>query len=273
MSTIDLSVLIVTYNSEKVVRACLESVFNSIQGITVEVILVDNNSQDRTAELVEREFSWVTLMRSPRNLGFAAGNEVGFRAARGKVICLVNPDTVITDRNTFTAALAILGERPDVGIATCRLCNPDGSVQDSVRNFPHPINFVVRGLRLENLFPRMKQKYILQSLPSDRITEIDWCIGAFLLLKREMIEQIGFLDTRYFMYYEDADICARAWKFGWKVVYVPGITVTHVYKRQSAGRLNSPLTLIHLKSFIRFYLRHGRLASSRRRSEIVRMPA
>jgi N-acetylglucosaminyl-diphospho-decaprenol L-rhamnosyltransferase len=253
--SIDFSVLVVTYNSRNEIGSCLDSI-NSVSKGNVEIIVVDNCSNDGTADFVSANYPIVSLIRNGSNIGYAAANNVAFSVASGSVICLVNPDIIVQDNNTFNWAREFFDSNPKAGILAYRMVGYDGTPQDSIRSFPRLLYLLVRGLKLERVFKIVRNRYIINTTQIESVAAIDWAIGAFLMLRREMIESIGFLDSGFFMYYEDADICRRASLSGWQVIYSPLVTVVHGYKRESARNVLSRLTWIHLKSILRYFIKH-----------------
>jgi len=234
-----LSVIIVNYNVREFLQHALISVQKAMKGIRGEIIVVDNASDDGSVEMVKRKFPSVRLITSKINLGFAKANNLAIREAVGRHLLLLNPDTVVQE-DTFSAMLKFFDDNPDVGLAGCKILNPDGSFQRSCRrSFPTPWVAFTKISGLSNLFPqsRLFGKYNLTYLSEDETYEIDAVSGSFMMLRREVVEDVGGLDEEYFMYGEDLDWCYRIQKAGWKIYYVPATKIIH-YKGESTRRSN-----------------------------------
>jgi GT2 family glycosyltransferase len=253
---LDLSIIIVTFNSASCISACLSSVKLYVTSLNYEVIVVDNNSSDDTANLVSA-FTEVRLVRNQTNEGFAAANNFGLKIAKGKDVLILNPDMVLSANTQLHRATCFLEKNPNVGLVSTRLFYEDGTIQESARRFPSPSIFLIRGLKMEKFFCRFsfyRSKFF--NAPSEQEPiEVDWVIGAFMLTKKETMERIGGFDRKYFMYYEDADLCLKLRRQGFKILYLPHLSAIHSYKRESAKPLFSKLKWIHFKSFLRFSFR------------------
>ncbi len=225
----DISVVIVSYNGREHLRRCLDSLLAHPPAVEREVIVVDNDSDDGSADMVASDFPSVGLLRMSRNLGFAAGANRGIEGATGEAIVLLNPDSEI-GADPFAPLLAYLHEHEDVGIVAPRLLNSDGSLQLSCRGFPtFSAALFNRYSLLTRLFPRNRYsaRYLLTDWRHDSISKVDWVSGACLMIRRSLLERIGLLDEGYFMYIEDVDLCQRVHRAGMRVVYFPETSVVH----------------------------------------------
>ncbi len=257
---LDLSVIIVPHNNRQLLQVTLDAVLASRTKYSFEVIVRDNGSGDGSAEMVESAYTKARLLRG-ENTGFSHGNNVAIKASRGRYVLLLNPDTKVSP-GTFEVMLNLMERRPDIGIATCKLVLGNGQIDPACRrSFPTPWVAISRLSGLSLLFPksRLFNKYNLQYLPEDEEYEIDSCSGAFLLIRRETIAQIGLLDEEFFMYNEDVDWCYRAKLAGWKVYYYPETATVH-YKRQAARwsakaqwEFHRSMTLLYRKHFAQKY--------------------
>lgn len=242
---LDLGIVIVSYNVRDLLRDCLESVFDSRGDLTFRVCVVDNDSQDGSADMVAAGFPQVHLIRA-ENRGYAAGNNLGLRAlgyrdgggaepTAPRFALLLNPDTVLPP-SALADMLAFLAARPSAGVAGPRLVRADGSLDRACRrSFPTPEVAFYRFSGLSRLFPHSRRfgRYNLTYLPPYVTTEVDSVVGAFMLIRREVLDGIGLLDEQFFMYAEDLDFCYRAKQEGWQVWYNADVTVLH-YKGQSS---------------------------------------
>jgi GT2 family glycosyltransferase len=253
---LDLSIIVVTYNSGSCISKCLASIWTYANGISYEVIVVDNNSIDGTPQLVS-EFSEVKLIRNDVNEGFAAANNRALKTAVGKNVLILNPDMVLSEKTKLVQAMNYLQISPKVGLVSLKLLYENGKVQESARKFPSAFTFLIRGLKLGKFFYRFsfyRSKFFDAGAEQGPV-EVDWVIGAFMLTSKEKMEKVGGFDNKYFMYYEDADLCLRYRKRGYKIVYLPYLSAIHSYQRESAKPVFSKLKWIHFKSFLRFFFR------------------
>jgi GT2 family glycosyltransferase len=210
-------------------RDCLQTLDRETSRVTYETIVVDNASADGSADMVEKEFPQVKLVRSAVNLGFAAANNLGFALARGRYVSQLNSDAFVHS-GALDLAVKHMDAGRQVGLGGGRLVGRDGSWQPSVRKFPSPLNEALNltGLaakyKRSRLFGRADKTWAdpLKSGPAD------WVPGAFTLIRREVLEQIGHLDERFFLYFDDVDLCRRVKALGYSVWYFPDVVVTHV---------------------------------------------
>lgn len=252
----DLSVIIVSFNTRDKLRSCLAAVFASQTKFSFEVFVVDNASQDGSAGMVEEAFPNVKLLQNQENRGFGAANNQAIRLATGRLILLLNSDVNVAE-DTFDKMVAYMDNDNTVGIAGCKVVKPDGTLDLACRrSFPNLANSLARITGLSFLFPRSRlASYNLTFLPEDEIAEVDSVMGAFLLIRREVIGKIGLLDEEYFMYGEDLDWCYRAKRAGFRVMYVPITTVLH--DKGSSSRKAPRKTLYEFHRAMRiFYRKH-----------------
>jgi len=253
MPDFDLSITICSWNTKGDTRACLESLDTARHEISCEVIVLDNNSEDGSPDMVAAEFPWVRLIRMRSNLGFTGGQNHMLQERTGKHAFLLNSDTVVPP-GSLRAMLAFLESRPDVGVVGPKVLNPDGSLQYSARRFPTPGAALFRNTPLGKLFPNNKftRDYLMQDWGHDAVTEVDWVSGCALLARDSLLEKIGFLDPEYFMFSEDVDFCFRTWQANYKVVFFPGATITHAIGRSTDKAPNRMIGRFH-RSMFRFY--------------------
>jgi GT2 family glycosyltransferase len=257
---LDISIVIVSYNGREHLRRCLESLATRPSAAEREVIVVDNDSADGSADMVASDFPSVRLLRTRRNLGFAAGANRGIKEATGEAIVLLNPDSEI-EADPFAPMLAYLREHDDIGIVAPRLLNPDGSLQLSCRRFPtFSVALFNRYSLLTRLFPRNRcsARYLLSDWRHDSVSDVDWVSGACLMVRRPLLERFGLLDEGYFMYIEDVDLCQRVHRAGLKVVYYPAVSVVHHIGR-SSRTLPSRSIMARHRSMWHYYKKYLRL--------------
>lgn len=236
----NLSIIIVSFNTKDLVLGCLKSIYVGYAGDFAkkqfEVIVIDNASKDGTVTQVKKEFPQVKLLITQENLGFAKANNKGVEIAKGDTILFLNPDTKVPE-NTLTLVLKYLNDNSQVGIATCKVVMANGELDDAChRGFPTPWRALTYFTGLAKLFPNslLFNGYHLGYQNMDEIHEIDSCVGAFLMIKREVGEKLGWFDEDYFWYGDDLDLCYRAKQIGFKVMFVPTVSMVH-FKGAASG--------------------------------------
>jgi len=254
----DLSIIIVNYNTSALLRDCLLSVFESEVQFSYEVIVVDNCSSDDSVAMLRREFAQVQLIASEINGGYAYGNNLGIRQAAGRHILLLNADTLLPP-TALQGMMDFMMAHPDAGVAGPKLVLADGSLDLACRrSFPTLDVAFYRLVGLSKRYPKSPKynRYNLGYLDPDEVAEVDSVVGAFMWIRREALDQAGLLDERYFMYAEDIDLCYRIKvDHGWKVFYNPQVVVTH-YKSQSTRRRWVPMTIEFYRAMWRFHAKH-----------------
>jgi len=257
-----LSIVIVSYNTEKLLKSCLESVYAGSNGTPLDIWVVDNNSRDHSVATVKSLFPRVKVIENPSNVGFSRANNMVVSQSRSDYILLLNPDTVIIG-DAIERVVKFMRGHPEVGIAGCKVLNRDGTLQLACRrSIPTPQVAFYRLTGLSKLFPRSRlvAKYNMTYENPDQTHEVDAVSGAFLMIRRKVVEQIGLLDERFFMYGEELDWCLRAKRAGWAVVYYPGAEIVH-YKgestkynsRKAAVEFYRAMYLFHKKHFAADY--------------------
>lgn len=254
----DLSVIIVSYNTKEKLRMTLASVFASRSTRSFKVWVVDNASNDGSLQMVRQEFGQVHFIQNADNVGYARANNAAIRQATGEYILLLNSDVEV-EPETFDKMISFMDNNPTVGISGCRVVKSDGSLDLACRrSFPNPVNAFFRFSGLSFVFPKSKfASYNLTYLPEDQIAEVDSVMGAFLLIRRQVIGTIGLLDEDFFMYGEDLDWCYRAKAAGFKVMYVPLTTVVH-HKGSSSRKTPARALYEFHRAMQLFYDKHYR---------------
>jgi GT2 family glycosyltransferase len=231
---IELSIVIVSWNVRSLLQRALRSIKQTWSPDSeLEIIVVDNGSSDGTVEMITTDFPDVRLIANKHNAGFTGGNNQGIRASRGRYILLLNPDTEVKDR-ALQAMTTYIESHPHTGLVGPQLRNPDGTIQSSRRQFPTiPILFL-ESTRLQFLAPQLiLTQYYLQDR-SDAITQsVDWVTGAAMMVRRDVIEDVGYLDESFFMYSEELDWCRRIKSAGWDIVYYPAAEIIHYEGKSS----------------------------------------
>ncbi len=252
-----LSVIIVNYNVKYFLEQCLYSVFKALTGIDSEVIVVDNNSVDGSEAMIRSRFPNVKLIVNPQNLGFAKANNQALQIAQGEYILLLNPDTVI-EESTFAQCIAFMDAHSEAGALGTKMIDGKGHfLPESKRGLPTPEVAFYKIFGLTRLFPRSKRfgKYYLGYTNYDDIQEVEILTGAFMFIRRNVFDKIGFLDEQYFMYGEDIDFSYRLIKAGYKNVYFPKTTIIH-YKGESTKKGSLNYVLMFYKAMQIFAEKH-----------------
>ena len=237
VSVLELDVVIVSYRCREHLRNCLKSLrLHPPRLAQMHVHVVDNSSADGTTEMVRDEFGEVELHALKANVGFSVGCNVAMRSSVADYLLLLNPDTEVTE-GAIDHLIRRLRSRPDVGLIGPRLVLPDGTFDHaSKRSFPTPLAAMAHFLRVgrSRFAPRSLGQYRAPTLPEDEVGEVDALNGAFMLARREALDEVGPLDEGYWLYMEDLDWCYRFMQSGWKVLYDGTVTVVHV-KHGSTG--------------------------------------
>jgi GT2 family glycosyltransferase len=255
--SVTLSICILTLNARDFLRACL----HSIQEHTIldhEIIVVDNGSSDGTSDMLQTEFPTVRLIQNQENLGYTYPNNQAMQLAKGRFIALLNPDTLVHS-GAFEQLCAFLESHPDVGIVGPKVLNPDGTLQAPCRrgdSRPWAVISYFTGLAKRFPDKAFFNGYLLTHLPEDQIHPVDGVSGSCMFIRREVVDQIGYLDERFFAYQEDADYCLRARQAGWQVYYNPEAQITH-FGGQGGSRVQ-PYRSIWAwhKSYFLYYRKH-----------------
>jgi len=253
----ELSIVIVNYRVKDLLRKCLNSISRSKDNFNGEIIVIDNDSQDGSVEFLKRDFPEVELIDNPQNRGFSFACNQGIRRSSGRYVLLLNPDTTVPETG-LKKLIDFFDSTPEVGICGPRMIDARGDLLYSCRSFPSFLTSISSSWSiLERFFPRnpLSRQYLLKDLNHSQVQEVDWVSGSCLLARKKMLDQIGLLDADFFIYAEDVDLCYRAQKAGWRVIYFPRVTFVHqVGQSTSQDRLKSQLQ--HHKSMWIYFKKH-----------------
>jgi len=251
---VDVSVIIVSYNSRSALEPCLESLKTSTVFQYTEVIVVDNASSDGTPQMIRDRFPWVNLHAGTENVGFSRGVNAGIQAAKGKYFLILNPDTVLRE-DTIESLGKFMEQTPDAGIVGPKLVFHDGNLQYSCRKFYNWRVLLFRRTFLGKIFKKSKavSDHLMLDYDHKTTRDVDWILGACMFVRREAVETVGLMDERFFLYFEDVDWCYRMKQKGWKVYYNPESVVVHNYARDSAHSVINRSFVAHLASLVRYY--------------------
>jgi N-acetylglucosaminyl-diphospho-decaprenol L-rhamnosyltransferase len=250
----EVSIIIVSYDTGAFIPTCLGALAQRARDADCEVIVVDNASSDGSPGLIERDFPWVQLVKNPVNVGYARAVNQGMRLGRGRYFLVLNPDVEVTD-GAVAALVSFMDCNPRVGLAAAKLVYPDGTLQMSCRTFYTLPTVLLRRTPLGKLFPdsAIVRRHLMLDWDHNSEREVDWVLGACMMVRREAYESLGGMDERFFLYLEDVDWCFRMQKHGWKVAYVPSSVMKHYHRRESARLLPDRKLVSHLLSTFRFY--------------------
>jgi GT2 family glycosyltransferase len=253
----DLSIVIVNWNTQGLLRDCLTSVFRGLGPLKAEVIVVDNASEDGSARMVRREFPEVRLIENARNLGFAAGNNTGLRQATGRHVMLLNTDTLVHG-DVLPQAVAWLDAHPSVGVLGPRVLNADGSVQPSCSAFPSLAFLAMQTLGLTRIAALDAYRMTGWDRMSER--QVDVISGAAMFVRRAAMEAVGLLDEAFFFYGEETDWCHRFKRAGWDLVFAPIPEITH-FGGGTVRKLNHRRDVLMTQGTTRLHRKHGGLVA------------
>lgn len=248
-----LSILIVNWNTREHLRKCLETIRAFPPDGQWEVIVVDNASSDGSADMVETAFPSVRLVRQQRNVGYAAGNNIAFSEARGDFLLTLNPDTEFIDNSLSTAVRKISGW-PEVGALTGKLLNPDGTLQSSIRGFPRPLSVLFDVLGLAKIFPNSKVfgAYRMRYFDYDKESDVEQPMGTFIVYRKAALDQVGLMDERFPIFFNEVDLMYRLHLAGWKIRYSPDISLIH-HGGASTKQVRKAMIWESHRSLIRYY--------------------
>lgn len=233
----DLSIIIVNYNTKNLLKECLASIDKNVSHIKFETLVVDNNSQDRSAEMVEKEFPKVELIKNKENMGFASANNIGIRKSKGKYLLLLNSDTLVLP-GSLEEMVEFMDRTPEAGAVGCKLLNPDGSLQSFGRG---------RSLK--------------QSRNSE-IKQVTWVEGSCLMVRQTVVNEVGLMDENFFFYSEDMDWCRRIRLAHWKIFVLPQAKIIH-YGRGSTKKWNGEIIRQAYESGYYYVQKHfGKIAEA-----------
>jgi GT2 family glycosyltransferase len=248
---IHLSIIIVNWNTREYLLPCVESIFEKEHGISQEVIVVDNGSQDGSREEVKKKFPSIHLIENKKNLGFAKAANQGLEKASGRYLLLLNPDTQVK-HGAIERLVSFMESHSEVGVVGGQLLNSDGSRQNSIANFPSLTTELFNKNLLRWLFPTRfpgKERIYLEPI------EVDSVIGACMMVRRDVLEQVGSLDEDYFLFLEETDWCYRIKRKGWKVFHVPQAEIIH-FQGKSAENEMARAKIEYYHSRYLFFKKH-----------------
>lgn len=229
-----ITVIIITYNSEKSIKKVFEGIANEVKKHGWEILVIDNNSYDDTLrKVLVNKFVQVKLIKNKKNIGFAAAANQGVRIVRGEYLLFLNPDTIVR-KGCIEEMVSFLKEKKDAAVVGCRVLNTDGTLQPSCGSFPTISNIILDRIPILNTL--IKTELLRQKDFYNKEQAPDWISGVFFLTRRDVFLKLGGFDKQYFMYVEDVDFCYRARKAGFKIYYNPKAEIIHYDMGKSKER-------------------------------------
>ncbi|MCE5210549.1 MAG: glycosyltransferase family 2 protein [Deltaproteobacteria bacterium] len=254
----DISVVIVNWNTKDLLIECLHSLNKVTGNLKKEIIVVDNGSNDGSQEAVKTVFPEVKIIKNNENLGFAKANNIGMKASTGRYLCLVNSDVKVLD-GCLEQLMHYMDQDTGIGIVGPQILWPDMTLQDSCRKFPGLWNNICDLLHLNKLFPKSDLFSGEHMMFFDHTTakQVEGLAGCFLMIRKSALEQVGMFDEQYFIYFEETDLCKRFRENNWKIVFFPYAHAIH-YGRKSSSKDALRFSFEQLKSKIQYWKKHHR---------------
>jgi N-acetylglucosaminyl-diphospho-decaprenol L-rhamnosyltransferase len=259
----DFSIIIVNYKTADKTLKCLSAIKSAdLFGIEYEIIVVDNNSKDSSAEKIRSRHPDILIVENKINSGMGSGNNTGVKCAKGEYVLILNPDTYL-GINAIKKMQAYMKDKPEVGLVGPRLNNHDGSLQFTCMRFPKFYTPLLRRTFLGRFTPKYISEFLMKDFNHREVKEADWIMGSCLLIRKKIFDNLGGFDDRFFMYFEDTDLCRRIWQAGFKVVYFPPAEGVHDHGRGSADRkwyvapFTNSLARAHIASWVKYFWKWG----------------
>jgi hypothetical protein len=252
MTQPDLSIGLLTWRSKALLQQVLDSILATCEGVSYEIIVVDNASGDGTVEMLQSQYPAVQVIANAVNRGVAPARNQIIERSQGRYVCYLDVDTKVLP-HALKTLVSVMDEHPEFAIAGPKLLYADGTLQLSCRPFPSPLNILIEGTFLREVFPNSGyvKNYTLEDWDHAELREIDWMYGACMIIRRELFDKIGPFDEGYFYQYEDVDICFRARRAGERVLYVPQAEIIHFYERERKSVFH-PKVMTHIRSILRY---------------------
>jgi N-acetylglucosaminyl-diphospho-decaprenol L-rhamnosyltransferase len=253
-----LSIVIVNYRSGELLLGCLQSLAEHVTYLGLEIWIINNDSTSDLTPVFARPWPEIHFIQNDFNRGFAAAANLGFQHSRGDLVLLLNPD-VLAQPGSIETLIQTLRENPDCGVVLPQLKNPDGTLQYSCRHFYTFTTLIMRRAPFKQWFPdhRSVRRHLMADWDHGHLAEVDWGLGAAMMVRRTAVDGDLLFDERFFLYFEDVDLCLRMWQRGWRVLYQPKASMVHHHRRDSAKELTHPAKKRHFLSLMKFLWKHG----------------
>jgi GT2 family glycosyltransferase len=252
-----LSIAIVNFNTSDSLVRCINSIKTARIRSKYKIVVVDNNSTDGSVEAVTKRFPDVDVFQSTSNIGFARAVNIAFNRSKGRFFLILNPDVEVSE-GAINILLDYMELHPNVALSSPKLLNSDGSLQYSCRKDYTLRTFLFRRIPLRLIFSnhRIIRTHLMMDWDHLSVLNVDWVLGAALMIRREAFPNSQVMDERFFLYFEDVDLCLQLRKQGWRVIYHPDSVMIHHHQRASATGLFSRAKFEHFKSWIKFSWKH-----------------
>jgi hypothetical protein len=256
----ELSILLVNYNQKYFSRLCIESIQKSVVNFEYEIIVCDNNSTDESVEYLKEAHAHgiIKLIQPLKNLGFGKANNIAAKMAKGKYLLILNTDITV-ESDTIFKMIDYMKEHKDIGILGPKLVYHNGDIQPSCRRNFKFLDLFVKRTFLKKIwsFKKRYTNYLMTDFNHKSVQEVDLITGAFMLMRRDLFDDVHGFDERYFLFMEDFDLCKKVKLKGFKIVYFPEVFAVHYHKRLSDGGLSrlvfNKISWIHLISAAKYF--------------------
>ncbi len=257
-----LSIIIVNYKSGPLTKNCIESIISRRLPFRTEIIVVDNASNDDSVFHLRSDFPDILVIANSTNLGLAGAVNVGLAQAKGRYLLVLNPDIIVLNQ-AIDKMVSFMDENPAVGMLGPKLVSPSGALQFSCYRFYRPSTIIYRRTWLGRTKSGRREvnRFLMKDYKHNQTIDVDWLMGACLMIRTATYHDIGGMDQRFFLYFEDVDWCRRAWKKGWRVTYLPDAQFSHYHQRSSEGGsiLNFFTNWIfraHIASALKYFIKY-----------------
>jgi hypothetical protein len=257
-----LSIIIVNYNTGALTRACVESVLAQKLPFKYEIVVVDNDSSDLSVSFLRSDFPDIKVIQNKKNLGLAGGVNKGLAETTGKYRLILNPDIVVMPR-AIEKMVELMDKDNKIGMLGGELVSPNGKKQYSCYRFYRPITILYRRTFLGKTRQGKKEiaRFLMKDYDRESVRCVDWLMGACLMVREKAIDDVGGMDERFFLYFEDVDWCRRFWKGGWRVCYMPTALFSHYHQKSSEkngllGMVSNRIVREHISSAIKYFWKY-----------------
>ena len=257
-NSIDVSIVIISWKMKNLLQKCLQTIYMFTKDVSFEVIVIDNNSQDGTSEMIESEFPQIRLIKNPENRGVAPARNQGIKETKGKYILILDADMELVD-NSIKHLFDFMENNPEAGIVGCKLVDKDFNLQSSCKRFPTLLAFLFRRLEWIDAVKNSKtlKFHTMRDWDHSEIKTVDYLIGACQFFRKDVVDKIGMYDDKIFYGPEDIDFCLRIWKAGWKVYYYPFTSIIHHEQRITKRNLFSVISVKHFLGIFYLYKKYN----------------
>lgn len=254
----DISIVIISWKMKDLLKSCLESIYRFTKEVNFEIIVIDNNSQDGTSEMIQSEFPEIILIKNSENRGVAPARNQGMAVTNGKYVLILDADVELIE-NTILTLFQYMESNPDCGVVGSKLVSTDRELQFSCKRFPNLLSFIFRRLEHFDVIKNSKtlRYHTMRDWDHKEIKEVDYLIGACQFIRSDVIKKIGMYDDKIFYGPEDIDFCLRTWNAGWKVMYYPLTQIVHHEQRITKKNTFSSISLKHFVGILYIYRKYN----------------